>query len=106
MHADDAVPERETALLGSDSQVYNAIGPGLELEMDVIRSRGWLGVSLFMGARAYRTLGDRSIEFGATQSYSDILGNDVAFANWEVEINPWIYRAHVGIRFQWLGLPD
>jgi hypothetical protein len=97
---------RETALAGSGSQTFNAIGPGLDIELDVARFNNWLGVSLFMGARAYRTLGDRSIEYGTSQAYSDVLGNDVAFANWEVEIAPWMYRGHVGIRFQWLGLPD
>ena len=33
----------------------------------------------------------------------DQIGNDVATATFEAEVNPWIYRANVGIRFQWLG---
>jgi hypothetical protein len=97
---------RETRLEGSASQRYNAIGPGLDVELDVVRYRSWLGVSLFAGARAYRTLGDRTIEYSASESFSDSFGNDTAFANWEVEIAPWMYRAHVGIRFHWLGLQD
>ncbi|HEY8153574.1 MAG TPA: hypothetical protein VII72_05540 [Myxococcota bacterium] len=97
---------RETTLEGSDSLYFNGIGPGLDVEMDVGRYYGWLGVSLFLGGRAYRTLGDRTIEFGTSQAVVDQLGSDVAFANWEVEVDPWMYRAHVGIRFQWLGFPD
>jgi hypothetical protein len=97
---------RETILEGSASRRYNAIGPGLDVELDVVRYDSWLGVSLFMGARAYRTLGDRTISYAASQSFDDVFGMDTAFANWEVEIAPWMYRGHVGIRFQWLGLPD
>jgi len=107
---------RETTLTGSASRRYNGVGPGLDIEMDVGRYFGWLGVSLFLGGRAYRTLGDRTIEFDASkifddqfdgsQTANDQLGMDEAFANWEVEIDPWIFRAHVGIRFQWLGFPD
>jgi hypothetical protein len=93
---------RETTLRGSGSQYFNGLGPGLDVEMDVGRY-GPLGVSLFGGARAYRILGDRSFDFDASQAFDDQLGNDVATADFEVEVNPWIYRANVGIRFQWLG---
>jgi hypothetical protein len=95
---------RETTLEGSDSQRFNGIGPGLELEMDVYRW-GQLGVSLFLGARAYRVLGDRTISFSDSQQYIDELGNDLAVAEWEVEVDPWMYRGNLGIRFQWLGSP-
>ena len=97
---------RETRLTGSASRRYNAIGPGLDVELDVARFNNWLGVSLFAGARAYRTLGDRTIEYSDSASFSDAFGNDTAFATWEVEVAPWMYRGHIGIRFQWLGLPD
>jgi hypothetical protein len=97
---------RETTLSGSASQTFNAIGPGLDIELDVARFNNWLGVSLFIGGRAYRTLGDLSFGYSDSQEFNDPVGNDTAFANWEVELAPWMYRGHVGIRFQWLGLPD
>ena len=93
---------RETILSGSDSQRFNGIGPGLDVELDTGRY-GPLGVSLFMGGRAYAIVDDRTISFGATQTYDDQLGMDVAEAQFEVEVDSWIYRAHVGIRFHWLG---
>jgi hypothetical protein len=93
---------RETTLKASDTQNFNGIGPGLEVEVDVGRY-GPLGVSLLAGARAYAVLGDRSIQYSASQAFDDEIGNDVATATFEAEVNPWIYRANVGIRFQWLG---
>jgi hypothetical protein len=97
---------RETRLEGEGSQMFNAIGGGLDIEMDTIRY-GPVGASLFLGARFYRTLGDRTIGFSDSETFNDQLGtNDVATAEWEIEVDPWMYRAHVGIRFQWLGFPE
>jgi hypothetical protein len=96
---------RAITLEGDDSMTFNAIGGGLDLEMDTIRY-GPVGASLFLGGNFYRTLGDRTISFSDSAAFMDQLGNDVATAEWEVEVDPWIYRAHVGIRFQWLGFPD
>jgi len=93
---------RETILTASDSQRFNGIGPGLDFEMDTGRY-GPLGVSLFMGGRAYAVVGDRTISFGTEETYDDQLGTDRAVGRFEVEVDPWIYRAHVGIRFHWLG---
>jgi len=96
---------REAGLSGSDSRYFNGIGPGLEVEMDVGRY-GPLGVSLLLGARAYAILGDRTMTFSASQSFDDEIGMDTATADFETEVNPWIYRANVGLRFQWLGTPQ
>jgi len=93
---------RETTLTASDSQRFNGIGPGLDIEMDTGRY-GPLGVSLFTGFRAYAIVGDRTISFSAEETFVDRLGMDRAVAQFEVEVDPWIYRAHVGIRFHWLG---
>ncbi len=93
---------RETTLTGSDSSRFNAIGGGLDIEMDIIRW-GPVGTALFAGGRAYRVVGDRKIEFFAAQEYDDLAGNDVNAARFEVEVDEWIYRAGIGIRFQWLG---
>jgi hypothetical protein len=103
---------RETVLMGSGSQRFHGIGGGLDLEMDTIRY-GPLGVSLFVGARAYRILGDRSIDFTASQTFGvgfdsqvppvAIFPAETSVATWSVEVDPWMYRAHVGIRIHWLG---
>jgi len=93
---------RETTLSATDSQRFNGIGPGLDVEMDTVRY-GPLGVSLFVGGRAYAVVGDRKISFGTSETFDDVLGMDVAVGQFEVEVDPWIYRAQVGIRFHWLG---
>jgi hypothetical protein len=105
---------RERTLSGSGSQRFNGIGPGLDIELDTGRF-GPIGSSLFIGARGYRILGDRTISFGAEQTFtaemSDpddpfqriVFGPERDTASFEVEVDPWVVRAHVGIRFQWLG---
>jgi hypothetical protein len=93
---------RETELKGKDMRRFNGIGPGLDLEMDAARF-GPIGAALFLGARAYYIVGNRSMEFGAQESFNDQFGNDVAKASFKVEPDAWLFRAHVGIRFQWLG---
>jgi hypothetical protein len=96
---------RETSLSGGDTRRFHAIGPGLDVEMDTGRY-GPLGTSIFLGGRAYRTLGGRTIEIEATQVYSNDglpLANQAVSARWEVEFRPWIFRAGVGLRLQWLG---
>jgi hypothetical protein len=93
---------RETTLTGEASRRFNGIGPGLDVEVDVGRF-GPFGASLFLGGRAYHALEDTTIAFDASQSFNDVLGNDTATASFEVEVDPWTYRAHVGVRFHWLG---
>jgi hypothetical protein len=102
---------RETRLSDSASQRFNGIGPGLDIEIDTGRY-GPLGISLFMGGRAYAILGDRTISLAAVENFTDQLSDpgvdppvmtDRATAQFEVEVDPWIFRAHVGIRFHWLG---
>jgi hypothetical protein len=98
---------RAFTLEGDDSMTFNAIGGGLDLEMDTVRY-GPVGASLFLGGGFYRTLGDRTISFTDSQLEppEGPFGTDLATAEWEVEVDPWIYRAHVGIRFQWLGFTE
>jgi hypothetical protein len=93
---------REAILTASDSQRFNGIGPGVDVEMDTGRY-GPLGVSLFTGVRAYAIVGDRTISFSTEETFDDQLGMDRAVGRFEVEVDPWIFRAHVGIRFHWLG---
>jgi hypothetical protein len=106
---------RERTLSASGSQRFNGIGPGLDVEMDTGRY-GPLGVSLFMGARAYAIVDDRKISFGTEKFYPEamrdpedplypgiVFGPETGAGRFEVEVDRWIYRAHVGIRFHWLG---
>ena len=93
------------SLAASDSQRFNGIGPGLDVEMDA-GQLGPLGVSLFVGGRAYAIVDDRTISFGTTKSYDDQLGTDDTTALFKVKVDPWIFRTHVGIRFHYLGNQD
>jgi outer membrane protein W len=93
---------RETTLTASRSQRYYAVGPGLDIEMDA-GQYGSLGAALFIGGRAYAVLGDRTMSFGTEETYDDQLGMDRAVAQFNVEVDPWMFRAHVGLRLQWLG---
>jgi len=92
-------------LLGHDSGVFDGVGPGVDVEMDAGRF-GPIGTSLFVGVAGYYIPGDRDIDYTARQSYNDLLGMDTRTAQWHVRVAPWVYRAGVGIRFQWLGESD
>ena len=98
---------REVNLAAEDSLMLNAIGPGVELEMDAGRF-GSIGASVYLGAHFYRVLGDRDVDLSAD---SGIVGNnppdgvrpDRYIADWKFKMDPWMYRAGLGIRFHWLG---
>lgn len=92
------------SLSAKDSKRFNGIGPGIDVEVDTGRF-GPIGTSLFLGARFYHILGNRKISFSVTQDYNDAVGNDTEGARFEVEVDPWMYRAQVGFRLHWLGGP-
>jgi len=96
---------RETRLSARSSQRFNGIGPGLDIEMEAARY-GPLGVSLFLGGRAYAVLGGRTISADTSEAFDDLLGMDVATGRFEVKVDPWIYRANVGVRFSFVGNED
>jgi hypothetical protein len=96
---------RESILSGHDSGTFDGIGPGVDLEMQTGRL-GPLGTALFIGLHGYYQPGDRDIDFSATKSFSDTFGNDTNTAFWHARVAPWIYRAGVGFRLQWLGSGD
>jgi hypothetical protein len=105
---------REIRLQGSENRTYDGIGPGLDIEMDTGRF-GPLGTSIFLGARAYRILGDVKAEFDApAQTFDDPVnqtaipprGADTARARFGFEVDPWMYRVGLGLRLQWLGSAD
>lgn len=94
--------QRNVSISASDSQWFNGIGPGLELEMWMGRF-GPVGSSLFLDAHAYRILGDRSVSLSGSASFDDPLGTADYNAGWSFEVKPWMFRAGAGIRLQWLG---
>jgi hypothetical protein len=96
---------RESIISARDSGVFDGIGPGLDLEMDVARV-GPIGAALYAGVHAYYIPGDRDIFFGSVQGYSDALGNDTHVTISRIALNPWIYRGSLGLRFLWLGDSD
>ncbi|MDJ0851107.1 MAG: hypothetical protein QNK04_22270 [Myxococcota bacterium] len=100
---------RDTTLEATDSKRFHGIGPGFDLELDTGRF-GPIGSSIYLGAAFYRILGNRKINFGASEIYDDpVCGAncpDISVADYKVKVNPWMYRTHVGIRLQWLGFTN
>jgi len=96
-------PTRVVLLTGSDSIDVHAVGPGLEIEVEAAQVEDF-GISVFISGSAYNVLSDRHVRF---QSITNATGDPKATrrfrGTWTAEINPWIYRARVGMRFKWLG---
>lgn len=97
---------RFVSLGASDSQWFDGIGPGFELEIETGRF-GPLGTSLFVDAHAYKILGNRDVQMSDSVTISDglddVLGAETYTGFWSFEVDSWMYRTGVGIRFQWLG---
>jgi hypothetical protein len=96
---------REVILSGRDKGVFDAFGPGIDIELQTGRL-GPIGTSLFLGIHAYYQPGDRDISLTKTETYNDLIGNTTYVASWNTRVAPWIYRGGLGIRFQWLGDGD
>ncbi|HEB90810.1 MAG TPA: hypothetical protein ENI85_14650 [Deltaproteobacteria bacterium] len=97
-----APPTREITLRGSESLEVHALGPGLELEFEAVRIESLLA-SIYVSGGAYRVLSDRDLDFRARGR--DNLNQRDFQAEWTAEIEPWIYRAGVGFRVRWMGIP-
>jgi hypothetical protein len=97
---------REIQLSGNDSGSFHGIGGGLDLEMDVFHI-GPFGSALFIGAHAYKVLGEREIEFSSSASFPNNdgfgLGPAEYSASHSLEVDPWFYRMGLGFRMQWVG---
>jgi len=100
---------RAIQLSGSASERFDGIGGGLDLEMDTLRI-GPLGSSLFIGAHAFRILGNREIAFGASASFPDSgapgLGAATVSSFHRVELDAVMVRVGLGLRVHWLGAGD
>jgi hypothetical protein len=96
---------RERTLTASGSQRFNGLGPGLDVEMNTGRF-GPIGSSLFLGARAYRILDNRTLSIRAEKRLEDntaLFVPETDIGRFKVEVDPWMFRAHLGIRLYWLG---
>jgi hypothetical protein len=81
-------------LSAEDTVTMHALGAGLEVEADTGRL-GPLIISLFMMGRGYRYASDLGYTFTDTNERGE-------FATWTYDIDPWLWRAGLGIRFRWV----
>jgi len=79
---------------------YNGIGPGIELEIEAARTGDFL-FSVFLGGAAHRILEKRSVQLSASQP-STVEPQAPYTASWTASLDPWFYRAGVGLRIRWL----
>jgi hypothetical protein len=93
---------RFVGLENRQKQGFQGIGPGLEIELDVVRYGDFL-TSLFIDGHAYRILGDRSIDMSDAEYFDDAIGTALYTADWTFDVEPWMYRAGLGLRVRWLG---
>ena len=86
----------------------NAIGTGVEVELESGKF-GPIGAAVFASIHGYKVVGDRKFKFQSSQSFADGTDGgdgllaDTYRATWEHEIDPWIYRMKVGLRFHYVG---
>jgi hypothetical protein len=88
----EAQRPRELRLKGSQKKVYHGFGPGLEVEMDAARAGPFM-MTVFIGAKAYRFIGNRKLEFTTTNDRGES-------ATWEFEKHRWAYEGGMGVRFR------
>lgn len=92
---DPAIPSFNFfAISGTEEKYFHGIGPGLEVEADIVRKGPFL-LALTVSGGAYHTLGDRDVVISST----DATGAESA--TWRYRKDAWTYRGHVGLRFRW-----
>lgn len=100
---------RAIQLTGSASGSFDGIGGGLEFEMDTAKI-GPLGCSLFVGAHAFKILGNRELEFADSESFADTgvpgLAADATSARFRFEVDEVMFRVGFGLRLHWLGFTE
>jgi hypothetical protein len=94
----DVCPCRTAELSAGKRETYHGIGPGLEIEMDAVRT-GPIMLTVFISGQAYRILGDRTTHIGVAGTYDDgtPLGAEATATR-----DAWSYRGGIGLRFRWL----
>jgi hypothetical protein len=99
---------RDISLSSGTTRSVNAIGPGIEFELESGQF-GPIGAAMFFGLHAYKVLSDRTIKLKDKVTFPDgTLGGDGLLedtyrATWGHEIDPWMYRMKMGIRFHYIG---
>ena len=81
-------------LRASDTQIYHAVGVGLEIEIDGDRI-GPFVLSPFMAARAYHFIGNLDVDLSDTNEYGES-------ATWHFERDAWQWGAQFGVRLRWV----
>ncbi len=95
-------PCRTGFVSAKQSESFDLLGAGLELEMDAGRA-GPVLLTLFLDVRGYRVLGSRETVVQANGAFNDgtPLSSQAIY-----DRDPWSYAGGVGIRFRWLPVPD
>jgi hypothetical protein len=95
---------RVITLKADDDQWFDGIGPSLDLEMETGRF-GPYTVSLFLGGGAYYVFSDRTMALSVQRTIGpDSIGDPVDYhADFTFRVNPWLYRAGIGLRLSWVG---
>jgi hypothetical protein len=95
-------------LKGSESEVFQGVGAGLELEMDTARAGPFM-ITLFAGAQGVHLLGDTEVEFSDEQVLTNPPftaplrpDNQPISASWSFEKEPWMYSGGIGVRFRFV----
>lgn len=81
-------------LRASDTQIYHAVGAGLEIEIDGDRI-GPFVLSPFMAARAYHFIGNLDVDLRDSNEYGES-------ATWHFERDAWQWGARFGVRLRWV----
>ncbi len=94
-------PENEYRLISlndSTEEVYHGLGPGLEIEMDTMRT-GPFVLAVYISGQAYNFFGDLQTDLSDQNEFNER-------AEWSFEKERWGYRAGVGLRFRFLPEGD
>jgi hypothetical protein len=83
---------RLISLSASDSQTFDLIGGGLEVDTDLSR-KGSMVASVFVAGAVYFVVGDRGFDFAATNPAGE-------YAAFRVERDPVSYRLGIGVRLR------
>jgi hypothetical protein len=97
---DPAIPPFNLFVIsGSKERYFHSIGPGLEIEADVIR-KGPVLLALTGSGGAYHVLGDRDVVISSADS------TGAESATWRYRRDAWTYRFQVGLRLRWAPRGD
>lgn len=91
-----AGPNTIVRLKAAETRSFDAVGPGLEIELDLEEKAGF-AISGFAYSHVHYMLRARNGTFGA----QDAAGRSATFGYHTDE--PWHYRLGVGVRVKWLG---